>query len=282
MRSRLLAVPFVGLALFGVASAADSPDAAITNAALAPYRDELLRDAPALCSDLTRSPTIVPSASQGAVCEQAVQSVFAAAASPSLPHDMAFSLRAIASHLAIEGHRATGMFSLIASESTTEHGTPDVKIVSLGRYRLSLEEVAGRWLVSSQARLSTVDDCQLKPHGHCTPGVEDLLFMLGIPLGQTPEEMLPTPIAIRRASKREQREFAAGRTVLAQSGCLACHRIGDEGNPGPGQNLTHIGTRLSFRQIKHALLSPREPMPSFKNLQAKKLQDLIRFLSLMR
>ena len=195
---------------------------------------------------------------------------------------MAFSLRAIASHLAIDGHRATGMFSLIASESTTEHGTPDVKIVSLGRYRLSLEEVAGRWLVSSQARLSTVDDCQLKPHGHCTQGVEDLLFMLGIPLGQTPEEMLPTPIAIRRASKREQREFAAGRTVLAQSGCLACHRIGDEGNPGPGQNLTHIGTRLSFRQIKHALLSPREPMPSFKNLRAKKLQDLIRFLSLMR
>jgi hypothetical protein len=137
---------------------------AITSAALAPYRDELLRDAPALCSDLTRPPTIVPSVSQGAVWEQAVQSVFAAA-SPSLPNDMALSLRAAASHLTVDGHDATGIFSLIASEPTTEHGAPDAKIVSLGRYQLSLEEVAGRWLVSSPMRLVAVSDCQLKPHG---------------------------------------------------------------------------------------------------------------------
>jgi hypothetical protein len=149
LRLRLFAVPCVGLALFGVASAAESQDAVLTSAALAPYRDELLRDAPALCSDLTRPPTIVPSVSQGAVWEQAVQSVFAAA-SPSLPNDMALSLRATASHLTVDGHDATGIFSLIASEPTTEHGAPDAKIVSLGRYQLSLEEVAGRWLVSSR------------------------------------------------------------------------------------------------------------------------------------
>lgn len=281
LRSRLLAVPFAGLALFGVASAALSPDAAITSAAVAPYRDELLRDAPALCSDLTRSPTIVPNASPGASCEQAVQSVFAATASPSLPREVVLSLHASARHLESDGHHAKGIFSLSAIEPSTD-GTSAPMTVSLGKYQLSLEEVAGRWLVSSPARLAAVDDCQLNTHGHCRPGVKDLVFILGVPLGPTPEEAIPTPAAVRRASSRERREFATGRTTFVQTGCLACHKIGDKGNPGPGQNLTHIGARFSTPQIEHAILSPRAPMPSFKNLPAKKLHDLVRFLSLMR
>ncbi len=248
LRSRLLAVPLVGLALFGVASAADSPDSTITSAAVAPYRDELRRDAPALCSDLTHSPTIVPSASPGASCEQAVQSVFATTGSPSLPREVVLSLHASVHHLEIDGHRATGIFSLSAIEPTTDR-TYAARIVSLGRYQLSLEEIAGRWLVSSQARLAAVGDCQLNPHGHCQPGVKDLVFILGVPVGPTPEEVIPTPAAVRRASSRERREFAAGRTVFVQAGCLACHKIGDEGNPGPGQNLTHIGAQLSAPQI---------------------------------
>lgn len=63
---------------------------------------------------------------------------------------------------------------------------------------------------------------------------------------------------------------------------MACHRIGDLGNPGPGQNLAHIGTRLSPREIEEALVSPRAPMPSFKRLPANKMHDLVRFLSLLR
>ncbi len=279
---RFLAVPLVGLALFGAAGGTNSPDAAITSAAVAPYRDELLRDAPALCSDLARPPTITPSASQGASCEQAVQSVFAATASPSLPRDVVLSLHASASHLEVVGTRATGNFSLTAIEPTTAHGTPGEAFVWLGNYRLSLEEIAGRWLVSTQARLVAVSDCQLNPRGHCQPGIDDLVFALGVPVGQTPGEGLPTPAAVQKASSRERGEFTAGRTVFAQSGCLACHRIGDEGNPHPGENLTHIGAQLSSPQIEHALLSPRQPMPSFKHLPAKKLHDLIRFLSLMR
>jgi mono/diheme cytochrome c family protein len=279
---RLLAIPLVMLALFGVADAAGSPDAAITAAAVAPYRDELLRDAPALCSDLAHPPTITPTASQGSSCEQAVQSVFALTTSPSLPRDAALSLRASASHMEVDGDHATGDFSLITTRPTTTHGTPGAAIVWLGNYRLSLEEVAGRWLVSTQARLVAVGDCQLKPRGQCQSGVNDLMFVLGVPLGQTPQEALPTPTAVQRASSRERGEFAAGRTVFAQSGCLACHKIGDQGNRGPGQNLTHIGAQLSSAQIEHALVSPRQPMPSFKHLPAKKLHDLMRFLSLMR
>ena len=35
------------------------------------------------------------------------------------------------------------------------------------------------------------------------------------------------------------------RTSSAQSGCLACHVIGDNGNNGPGPPLTHIGSKLA-------------------------------------
>lgn len=282
LRSRLLVAPLAGLMLVGVAGAAGSPDAAIASAAVAPYRDVLLRDAPALCSDLTRTPTIAPSPPQGASCEAAVQSVFVLAAAPSVSRDVALSLRASVSHLQIDGDRATGIFSLTALEPTTRRGISAEGILVLGNYRLSLEEVAGRWLVSSQARLAAVGDCQLNAGSHCRPGVEDLWFFLGVPVVRTLAEEIPIPTAVQRAGTRERREFTAGATVFAQSGCLACHRLDQKGNPGPGQNLTHIGAQLSSGQIEQAILSPREPMPSFKGLPAKKLHELVRFLSLLR
>lgn len=281
LRSQLLAVALVVLAMFGVAGAAGGPSTAITDAALAPYRDELLRNAPALCSDLTKPPTTVPEAPAGESCEQVVQGVFAAAGPPSLPQDAVLSMRASASHLKIDGQRATGIFSLVATEPASVHGTPGVRIVSLGRFELSLEEVAGRWLVSSEARLAAID-CQPSAHRRCRPGVKSVLFTLGLPLGQTQEEEIPTPAAVRRASSRERREFAAGRTVFLQSGCLGCHKIGHVGNRGPGQNLTHIGSQLSTAQIERAIRSPRAPMPSFTRLPARKWHDLVRFLALLR
>ncbi|MFI5004533.1 MAG: c-type cytochrome [Solirubrobacterales bacterium] len=281
---RLLAVPLAGLALFGLAGAPSGPDAAITSAAVAPYRDELLRDAPALCSDLTPpvAARVVPGASPGASCEQAVQQIFAATAPPRPPRDVVLSLRASASPLKISGRHTTGTFSLTANETIKRHGTTTVVIHALGTFRLSLEEVAGRWLVSSQARLAAVPDCQLHPPGHCHPDVKDPLFTLGEPVGFTPKESIPIPAAVRQAGRHEEREFKAGRTVFAESGCLACHKIGDIGNPGPGQNLTHVGARLSSRELEEVLVSPRAPMPSFKHLPANKLRDLIRFLSLLR
>jgi menaquinol-cytochrome c reductase cytochrome b/c subunit len=70
--------------------------------------------------------------------------------------------------------------------------------------------------------------------------------------------------------------------VVAQSGCLACHRIGAQGNSGPGPDLTHIGSTLSAEQIEHAILDPSAPMPSFKNLPAVKLKDVVEFLAQFR
>src|ERR1700757_4231270 len=40
-------------------------------------------------------------------------------------------------------------------------------------------------------------------------------------------------------------QFEKGKEVAAQSGCLACHKIGDNGNDGPGPQLTHIGSKLA-------------------------------------
>lgn len=93
---------------------------------------------------------------------------------------------------------------------------------------------------------------------------------------------VPPPPAVRRAGGRELREFKEGRSAVAAAGCEACHRIGDQGNRGPGSPLTHIGSKLTVREIREALRNPRAPMPSFKGMPRHKLHVIIRFLSLLR
>jgi quinol---cytochrome c reductase cytochrome c subunit, bacillus type len=73
--------------------------------------------------------------------------------------------------------------------------------------------------------------------------------------------------------------FAAGELVVGQSGCLACHVIGSNGNSGPGPNLTHVGSLLEPQAIASTLRNPTAPMPSFRNLPPKKFQNLVGFLS---
>ena len=90
----------------------------------------------------------------------------------------------------------------------------------------------------------------------------------------------PPPSVVQEGGKRLE-EFDLGRTVAAQSGCLACHRIGEAGNPGPGPDLTHVGSRLPGAAIARTLIRPTEPMPSFRNLPKKKFEALVEFLSLL-
>jgi ubiquinol-cytochrome c reductase cytochrome b subunit/menaquinol-cytochrome c reductase cytochrome b/c subunit len=76
--------------------------------------------------------------------------------------------------------------------------------------------------------------------------------------------------------------FNAGKLVVGQSGCLACHVIGDNGNNGPGPPLTHIGAKLRPAAIASTLINPTAPMPSFKSLEQnspQKFQSLVTFLS---
>lgn len=276
----LLTIPLVGLASLGAAHATGGQRRAIEQAAAAPFRDEIARDPHALCADLTPAAAtaiVPPSAAPGSTCETAAQGVFAATA-PVTTSGARVNVIAHATQLTIHGSRAKGVFAL-----TTETGSGTrTGLRSAGRYRLELEQIAGRWLVSSEARLVAVPDCALSPPGRCHPGVQRLLFLLGEPVPERLTEAITIPKAVKRAGGSVLREFEAGASVVMQSGCLACHRIGSLGNRGPGPNLSRVGARLDQGQIERAIISPREPMPSFEHLPRKKLHALVRFLSLLR
>src|SRR5580692_6967096 len=74
----------------------------------------------------------------------------------------------------------------------------------------------------------------------CGESSVDITVKQPAPPSANQQEIVPVPPAVRGAGGRKLREFDTGMEVVAQSGCLACHRIGQQGNPGPGQDLTHI------------------------------------------
>ncbi len=93
---------------------------------------------------------------------------------------------------------------------------------------------------------------------------------------------LATPQAVKQDGPKAVAEFNAGRAVAAQSGCLACHKIGDNGNSGPGPPLTQIGGRLAPAAIAQTLINPTSPMPSFRGLAPEKFSALVTFLSQLK
>jgi quinol---cytochrome c reductase cytochrome c subunit, bacillus type len=74
-------------------------------------------------------------------------------------------------------------------------------------------------------------------------------------------------------------QYEAGKLVTAQSGCLACHKIGENGNDGPGPHLTDIGAKLPKAALRRTLDNPTAPMPSFRNLPEEKKAALVDFLA---
>ena len=95
----------------------------------------------------------------------------------------------------------------------------------------------------------------------------------------------PNSVALKPPANftaQQKASFTAGELVVGQSGCLACHVIGDNGNNGPGPNLTHTGSLLPAQAIASTLINPTAPMPSFKGLATQypqKFQNLVAFLS---
>jgi menaquinol-cytochrome c reductase cytochrome b/c subunit len=77
-------------------------------------------------------------------------------------------------------------------------------------------------------------------------------------------------------------QYEAGKLVTAQSGCLACHKIGHNGNDGPGPELTDIATKLPKAAILRTLENPTAPMPSYRNMDEKKKTALVDFLSQLK
>jgi ubiquinol-cytochrome c reductase cytochrome b subunit/menaquinol-cytochrome c reductase cytochrome b/c subunit len=93
---------------------------------------------------------------------------------------------------------------------------------------------------------------------------------------------MATPTAVKEAGGKLLSEYEEGSKVVAQSGCLACHKLGDNGNAGPGPDLTHIASRIPRQAIARTLVNPTAPMPSFKNLPAKKFEAIVNFLSQLK
>ncbi len=91
-----------------------------------------------------------------------------------------------------------------------------------------------------------------------------------------------TPAAVVEAGGTTRAQYEAGKLVVAQSGCEACHKIGDNGNAGPGPDLTHIASRIPRQAIARTLVNPTAPMPSFKNLPPAKFQAIVNFLSQLK
>ncbi len=86
-------------------------------------------------------------------------------------------------------------------------------------------------------------------------------------------------------SAQQRETFVAGEEVVGQSGCLACHVIGSNGNNGPGPPLTKIGSTLPTQAIASTLINPTAPMPSFKGLEQgepQKFSNLVSFLSMLQ
>ncbi len=113
-------------------------------------------------------------------------------------------------------------------------------------------------------------------------GAMALLTYEGASAGSPTAIETATPKAIQQAGGQTLAEYEAGKLVVAQSGCLACHKIGDNGNDGPGPNLTHVGSRLPRLGIARTLVNPTAPMPSFKNLPSQKFNAAIFFLSQLK
>ena len=110
-----------------------------------------------------------------------------------------------------------------------------------------------------------------------------LLTYKGAHAGDPTTIGMATPARIVQAGGTTLGEYEAGKAVVAQSGCLACHKIGENGNDGPGPNLTHVAARLTVAPaIARTLVNPTAPMPSFKNLPPQKFKSVVAFLSLLK
>jgi menaquinol-cytochrome c reductase cytochrome b/c subunit len=59
-------------------------------------------------------------------------------------------------------------------------------------------------------------------------------------------------------------QYERGKEVTASAGCLACHKIGENGGT-LGPSLTEVGDRLGRDAIARTLVNPTSPMPSYQS-----------------
>ena len=81
-----------------------------------------------------------------------------------------------------------------------------------------------------------------------------------------------------------EKEFEPGKAVAASSGCLGCHKIGENGNT-LGPELTEIGAKLPRQAIARTLINPTPPMPTYSKMRQEnpeQFDQLVDFLSSLK
>jgi mono/diheme cytochrome c family protein len=79
-------------------------------------------------------------------------------------------------------------------------------------------------------------------------------------------------------------QYEKGKEVMASSGCLGCHKVGENGGT-LGPNLTHIGDDIGKDAIARTLVNPTSPMPSYATLKQEKPEEfnqLVNFVASLR
>ena len=118
------------------------------------------------------------------------------------------------------------------------------------------------------------DDDDTADHGGVTtrtaPPAAEVTTAPKVPSG----EPTPTDLALPDVVGADR-----GRLLVAQTGCLACHRFGEEGNDAPGPDLTAVGQRMPASAIRRTLVEPTQPRPSFRDLPGEDLDALVEYLA---
>jgi len=99
------------------------------------------------------------------------------------------------------------------------------------------------------------------------------LTILGALAGSPTEIDQPAPPGLEK-----------GQEVMASSGCLGCHKVGENGNT-LGPNLSDIGAILGKDAIARTLVNPTPPMPSYQSLQQdnpQQFNQLVNYVSSLR
>src|SRR5829696_5765638 len=99
------------------------------------------------------------------------------------------------------------------------------------------------------------------------------LTILGALAGSPTEIDQPAPPGLEK-----------GQENTASSGCLGCHKIGENGNT-LGPNLTNIGERLGKDAIARTLVNPTPPMPPYTQLREEhpdQFNQLVQYVASLR
>jgi len=81
-----------------------------------------------------------------------------------------------------------------------------------------------------------------------------------------------------------QPQLEEGKEITASAGCLACHKIGENGNT-LGPNLTDVGDRLGPAAIARTLVNPTPPMPpylEFRQESPEQFDKLVEYVASLK